>query len=305
MSWCVVVRDYGLNNLTELFPLFFFEQEDGQFAADVNAADDVTAAADEQAQWEEDFFTMFMDDDDASAYIYGMYQYPMHLDKYYNRSEYRQPAMSGLEWVERKLGSRNACYNMFRMSPTVFHRLHDMLVEKYGLKSNPKSSSYEALGMFLWMVGAPQSVRQAEDRFERSLGTVHNLFYKVLKCMLKLATDIIKPQDPQFRTVHPRLRNRRFYPFFNDCVGAIDGTHIPVVVPNDMFVQHLCRKGMTTQNVMACCDFDMIFTFVLSGWPGSVHDMRVFDSAMTTYSQMFPHPPSGTQVAAITYVISN
>ena len=43
------------------------------------------------------------------------------------------------------------------------------------------------------MLGAPQSVRQAEDRFERSLGIVHNNFEKVLQCVVKLATDIIKP----------------------------------------------------------------------------------------------------------------
>jgi hypothetical protein len=131
------------------------------------------------------------------------------------------------------------------------------------------------------------------------------MFYKVLKCVLKLTEDIIVPEDPQFRTMHPRLRNHRFYPFFKDCVGAIDGTHIPVVMPNDKFIQHLCRKGMTTQNVMASCDFDMIFTFVLIGWSGSIHDMRVFNCSMTTYNQVFPHPPTGTHVAAITYEISN
>ena len=99
-----------------------------------------------------------------------------------------------------------------------------------------------------------------------------------------MSEGITKPQDPHFTTLHPRLRNRRFYPFFKDCVGAINGIHILVVVPNDKFVQHLCRKGMTVQNVMASCDFDMIFTLVLAGWFGSVHDMRVFDDTMTKYS---------------------
>ena len=89
--------------------------------------------------------------------------------------------------------------------------------------------------------------------------------------------------------------NRRFYPFFKDCIGAIDGTHIPLVVPTERLVQHMCRKGMTTEKVMAAlaCDFDMIFTFVLAGWPGSVHDMRVFDDAMTKYNHVFPHPSAG------------
>jgi hypothetical protein len=153
--------------------------------------------------------------------------------------------MTSLVWVQRKLGDSKACYRMFRMSPPMFHKLYDLLVQSYGLKSSTKSTSVEALGMFLWMVGAPQYVRQADHRSERSLGTVSNLFNKVLKCMVKLVADIIKPVDLQFTEMHYRLRNRRFYPYFKDSIGPIDGTHVPCVVPNDKFLQHLCRKGMT------------------------------------------------------------
>ena len=88
--------------------------------------------------------------------------------------------LTGLEWVKRKLGDRNIYYNIFVMSPTVFDRLYDLLVESYCLKSSTNSTSVEALGMFLWMLRAPQSIRQAEDRFERSLCTVYNNFEKVL-----------------------------------------------------------------------------------------------------------------------------
>ena len=199
---------------------------------------DANAARDEDnynGDSDEDIYKMLLDDHDNN-FIYGMYQYAIHIDKYYNRAEWRQPLLTGLEWVERKLGDRNSYYNMFRMSPTIFHQLHDVLVESYGLKSSTKSTFVEALGMFLWLLGAPQSVRQAEDRFERSLGTVHNNFEKVLQCVVKLAIDIIKPVDPEFRTIHHRLRNPRFHPFFNNCIGAIDGTHIPCVVPSDKVV---------------------------------------------------------------------
>ena len=111
--------------------------------------------------------------------------------------------------------------------------------------------------------------------------------------MVKLAVDIIKPVDPEFRTIYPRLTNPRFHPFFNNRIGALDGTHIPCVVPSDNLVQDMCRKGMTTQNVLAVCDFDMRFTFVLAGWPGYVHEMRVSTDAMTKYNHIFPHPPIG------------
>jgi hypothetical protein len=77
------------------------------------------------------------------------------------------------------------------------------------------------------------------------------------------------------------------------------------VVPSGKMIQHMCRKGMTTQNVMATCDFDMMFTFVLAGWPGCVHDMRVFNDAMTTYDHVFPHPLTGKNLAASTYSASS
>ena len=38
---------------------------------------------------------------------------------------------------------------------------------------------------------------------------------------------------------------------------------------------------------------DVRFTFVLAGWPSSVHGMRVFTDAMTKYNHVFPHPPTG------------
>jgi hypothetical protein len=177
-----------------------------------------------------------IDDEDEDAFFEGMYEYAMHTAKHLSRAQYRQPAMIGLEWVERKLGDRKSCYSMFRMSPDMFHRLHSVLVQSYGLKCTTKSTSIEALGMFLWMLGAPQSVRQAEDRFERSMRTISTMIIKVLRSVVKLAADIIKPVDPQFSTMHPRLGNRRFFPYFKDCIGAIDGTHVPCVVPANLFM---------------------------------------------------------------------
>ena len=118
---------------------------------------------------DEEIFRLVLEDDD-NDFMNGMLLYIIHHDKYCNiRAKRRKPMLIELEWVERKLGDRNSYYNMFRMSPTVFHRLHDLLVESYGLKFSTKSTSVEALGMFLWMLGAPQLVRQAEDRFKRSL----------------------------------------------------------------------------------------------------------------------------------------
>lgn len=65
-----------------------------------------------------------------------------------------------------------------------------------------------------------------------------------------------------------------------DAIGAIDGSHVKVVVPVDEVVNHTCHHGYTSQNMLAICDFDMRFTFAVAGWPGSAHDTRILNHAL-------------------------
>jgi hypothetical protein len=53
---------------------------------------------------------------------------------------------------------------------------------------------------------------------------------------------------------------------------------------------------------MVVCDFNMRFTFVLVGWLGSMHNMRVFNDAMTRYHNVLPHPPLGKHITSFTFV---
>ena len=66
-----------------------------------------------------------------------------------------------------------------------------------------------------------------------------------------------------------------------DCVGAIDGTHVRASVPPEIRGRFRGRKDGTTQNVLAAISFDLKFTYVLAGWEGSTHDSRVLNDAFT------------------------
>jgi hypothetical protein len=160
-----------------------------------------------------------------------------HFDKYIQKAPYRVPLLSGYQWTVSTVENKTQCFNMFRMHRNIFDSLHNVLVERYGLKSTRKMTSVEALAMFLWMCGGQQSMRQVDNRFERSLETCSRKFDKVLECVMKLAAYIIKPRDPEFRTVHQRLRSAWFSPYFNNCIGVIDGTHVAVTVPTEKVVQ--------------------------------------------------------------------
>jgi hypothetical protein len=104
------------------------------------------------------------------------------------------PPETGIQWVERQLQDSDDCYDMFRMRRTVFRRLHETLVNDYGLTSSKEVCSKEALGMFLWMCGAPQSLRQAKNKFHHSKETISRKFGEVLQSINRMAADIIKPK---------------------------------------------------------------------------------------------------------------
>jgi hypothetical protein len=55
------------------------------------------------------------------------------------------PPETGIQWVERQLQDSDDCYDMFRMRRTVFRRLHETLVNDYGLTSSKEVCSMEAL----------------------------------------------------------------------------------------------------------------------------------------------------------------
>jgi hypothetical protein len=75
------------------------------------------------------------------------------------------------------------------------------------------------------------------------------------------------------------IRHSSKFHFFKDCIGALDGTHLPVHVPGDQHPKYRNWKGQLSQNVLAVCDFEMNFLYVLAGWEGSACDGRIFQDA--------------------------
>ncbi|XP_051216321.1 protein ALP1-like [Lolium perenne] len=86
--------------------------------------------------------------------------------------------------------------------------------------------------------------------------------------------------------VHDRERMNNLNYIYNngdveyDCVGAIDGTHITSKVSTIHSLAYRGRKHYTNQNVLAVVDFDMKFTYVLSGREGSAHDATILADSL-------------------------
>src|SRR5258708_19335948 len=69
--------------------------------------------------------------------------------------------------------------------------------------------------------------------------------------------------------------NLKYYPFFKDVIGALDGTHVPCSPLAEECEAYHNRKGGVSQNCLVVCSFDLRFLYVLSGWEGSIADMAI------------------------------
>lgn len=218
-----------------------------------------------------------------------------YFQRYVDKEPCRTSSHTGFKFVREVLNGHDVrCHQQFRMEKHVFTELLMTLNQNYDLKSSSDMPLEEALAMFLITLGHGLTNRMIQERFQHSGETVSRWFSLVLDAVCHLAVDIIKPSDMQFRATPSKIRNDdRYWPYFKNCIGAIDGTHISVVAPKDKQIPYIGRKGVSTQNVMAICDFNMCFTFAWAGWEGAAHDSRIFTEALRRPHLNFPHPPRG------------
>lgn len=179
----------------------------------------------------------------------------------------------------------NRFQNAVRMDRTTFIKLLVLLKKHGGLKDGKKSNSCkicagQKLMIFIHILTGA-SIRSTCERWQHSSSTISKTISEVSQCVLS-CKDIffvpVKPGDP----VSPYIQNSyRYFPYFENCVGAFDGTHIPAVPPLDERFVFRNRKGVISQNVLAVADFDLTFTYALTGWEGSAHDGRVLNDSKT------------------------
>jgi hypothetical protein len=59
----------------------------------------------------------------------------------------------------------------------------------------------------------------------------------------RMAIDIIDPIDKEFKDVPRKIHDEeRHWPYFKDCIGAIDGTHAPLSISPSKQIPYICRR---------------------------------------------------------------
>ncbi|GAV63127.1 LOW QUALITY PROTEIN: DDE_4 domain-containing protein, partial [Cephalotus follicularis] len=182
-------------------------------------------------------------------------------------------------------GPPQACYEILRIQPSTFSYFCEVL-RKGALRTN-NIMVEEQVEMFLYIVGKHFDQRSICDHFQHSLETVNRHCRRVMRAVAKIGKHLIYPSNDDDLPPHIKF-NEKYYPWFKDCVGAIDGTHVSTWIPAEKIVSFKGRKSTVTQNVLCACNFNMEFTFVYSGWEGTANDSRVFLDAVTRPEVNFP-----------------
>eukprot|EP00256_Glycine_max_P070872 XP_025985467.1 protein ALP1-like [Glycine max] len=191
----------------------------------------------------------------------------------------RQITSRGYDYIHKALNDDPAIFRqVYRMYPDVFRKLCTIIREKTPLEDTRFICVEEMLASFLQIVGQNTRYCVIRNTFGRSQFATSENFHKILKALNSLAPDLmVRPGS----TVPAKIReSTRFYPYFKDCIGAIDGTHIPTSVKGRDVSSYRDRHGNISQNVLAACNFDLEFMYVLSGWEGSAHDSKVLSDAL-------------------------
>ncbi|XP_057754803.1 uncharacterized protein LOC130974068 [Arachis stenosperma] len=172
------------------------------------------------------------------------------------------------------------CRDVTRMGPKAFRQLCQKLRETGRVKDSTRSTVEEQVAKFQHIIGHNVKTRTMSFFFHRSGETISRHFHNVLHAIPSLEGDFFK-QPSSEGVPYEIFHNSRFYPFFTDCIGVIDGTHSRVKVLRVEAPRFYGRKDHPTQNVLAACGFDMKFTYVLSGWEGIASDSRILKDALS------------------------
>ncbi|KAI5388195.1 hypothetical protein KIW84_074042 [Lathyrus oleraceus] len=130
------------------------------------------------------------------------------------------------------------------------------MVEKNCLYDSRDVLVEEKVATFLFIIGHNVHHRVASIRFQHSTETISRNFKEVLRAVCRFGKELIKQESKE---LPERIKNNsKYYHWFKNCIGAIDGTHISASVPAKKQILCRDRKATITQNVMCACDFNMM-----------------------------------------------
>ena len=178
-----------------------------------------------------------------------------------------------------------------RMSKETFETVCDLLrphIERQTTRFRQPISVKAKVAVTIWKLATNIEYRTIAALFGLGKSTVGEVVLDTCDAIVQflLPRYVHIPQDSVLQEIVDGFHSRWGFP---QTIGAIDGTHIPILRPVESAADYYNRKGYYSVLMQALVDFRGIFMDINIGWPGKVHDARVFSN-----SSLFKKANSGT-----------
>jgi len=169
----------------------------------------------------------------------------------------------------------------FRVSQDTFHFLCQKLepvIRRQNTQLRNAVPVNKRLAITLWCLATCSEYRTIAHLFGVARCTVCMIVHDTCKAIISTLqkTFISFPRGQELKAAAEGFKSKTG---MIQCVGSIDGCHIPITPPALNHTDYYNRKGWYSVVLQGIVDSNYLFRDVCVGWPGSVHDARVFSNS--------------------------
>ena len=201
-----------------------------------------------------------------------------------------QKERSSLWWTDivQKIFNDRDWLDNFHMRHSTFLYLCEELHPLIGQEDTQMRKSIpvdQHVGITLWYLATCSEYRTISHLFGVAESTVCTIVKEVCRAISSdLSKKFIKfHSGNSLKEVVDGYRTKFGFP---NCIGAVDGCHIPIIAPREDYQDYYNRKGWY---LISTVDYKYCFSNLFVGWPGKVHNARVFRE-----SSLFEKAEAGT-----------
>lgn len=130
----------------------------------------------------------------------------------------------------------NRFLQVARMDKDMFNLLKGLLIDVGGLQNSMYICAGQKL-MILVHVLRGHTNRETAERWQHSGATISAIAHEVSNCLTAVKHLIYKPATEGDPIASQIAYFAKFSPYFDNSIGALDGTHIPAVVEPELKVR--------------------------------------------------------------------
>ena len=170
----------------------------------------------------------------------------------------------------------------FRMSRVAFEYIAmelSPIISKRDTNFRKAISARQRLAVTLYRLADTASYRTIANLFAIGKSTVCEIVVQVCNAIVQflLPRYIRLPQSAQ--EIRERIDESRDRAGFPQVVACVDGCHIPIKAPQNNPEDYVNRKGFHSIVLQGLVDANYLFLDICVGWPGKVHDARLFKNS--------------------------